>query len=86
MSFKMTYYIVMENDEHGGDTVREKMILRRKELGLTQQDLAESTGRKRNTIASYEKGTIDPPVSIAIKIKQTLKTDDDSIFLNTSDI
>ena len=62
--------------------VREKMVLRRKELGFTQQDLADFTGRKRNTIASYENGTINPPLSIAIKLKEVLKTDDDSIFLN----
>ena len=58
------------------------MIKRRKELGLTQQDVADYIGKKRNTVSCYENGTLNPPVDIAIKIKEKLATNDDSIFLN----
>ena len=57
------------------------MIQRRKELGLTQKDIADYIGKKRNTVAYYEKGTLNPPVDVAIKIKEKLQTTDDSIFL-----
>ncbi|SKC86969.1 helix-turn-helix transcriptional regulator [Maledivibacter halophilus] len=62
--------------------MRLNMIKRRKELGLTQNDVAKQINRSRNTYASYEIGTITPSLDVAIMIKRTLKTYKDDIFLN----
>ncbi len=62
--------------------LRIKMIERRKELGLTQQTVANFIGKKRNTVTGYEQGKLTPPLDIAIKIKEILQTNDDNIFLN----
>lgn len=63
--------------------MRTNMINRRKELGLTQEEVASKIDRSRNTYASYELGTITPSLDVGIKIKKILKTNNDDIFLNT---
>lgn len=63
--------------------MREKMIKRREELGLTQDYVASQINRSRNTYTSYELGKITPSLEIALKIKKVLKTNNDDIFLNT---
>lgn len=40
--------------------IGERIKLARKKLGITQQELADSIGLKRNTIANYEIGQIQP--------------------------
>lgn len=62
--------------------MRSKMKRRRKELGLTQQNIADYIGKKRNTVSSYENGTLNPPLLVMFKLKEILQTNDDSIFLN----
>ena len=58
------------------------MIKIRKELGLTQNDVARKIGRSRSTYASYETGAITPSLEISLILKRILKTKNDNIFLN----
>jgi ribosome-binding protein aMBF1 (putative translation factor) len=51
-----------------GDILRD----RRKELKLTQQQLAEKVGKERSYIARIEKGETDMQVSSLIRIAQAL--------------
>ena len=62
--------------------MRYKMIARRKELNLTQLQLAKAIGVGRTTVSSYETGALTPSLTVAIKIKEVLATQDDSIFLD----
>lgn len=66
--------------------MRYNMIARRKELGLTQEDVAKHIGVVRTTVSSYETGSLTPSLCVAIKIKEILKTNDDNIFLNRNAI
>jgi putative transcriptional regulator len=54
----------------------------RKEKGLTQSEIAKRVGIARTTYTNIELGTKNPSLNIAIKLKKTLNTDDDNIFLN----
>lgn len=62
--------------------MRSLMITQRKKLGLTQEDVAQYIGTKRNTVSLYESGKLTPSLEVAIKIKEVLKTQDDKIFYN----
>jgi repressor LexA len=54
-----------------GDRIR----LRREQLGLTQDELAQAMGYKsRSSINKIEKGVNEPPQSIIVDIAKTLKT------------
>lgn len=55
---------------------------RRKELGLTQKDMAEKLGIARATYTNIELGRKDPSLRLALKIKEILKCSDDRIFEN----
>lgn len=57
------------------------MIKRRKQLNLTQEEVAKQIGVSRSTYASYETGAINPSLDVAIRIKKVLMTNDDNIFL-----
>ena len=57
--------------------MRIHMINRRKQLGLTQDEVAELVGVNRNTISSYETGKLTP----SLELKKCLKTNSDNIFL-----
>jgi transcriptional regulator with XRE-family HTH domain len=41
--------------------------------GLTQQQLAHLVGKKRSTIAMYERGRIDIPARVLCRLAQILK-------------
>ena len=45
----------------------------RKELGLTQEELAIKVGVTKNAISNYEKGIRVPKWCIAIKLSEVLK-------------
>jgi putative transcriptional regulator len=45
---------------------------RRKDRGLTQQDLADAVGVSRQTIISMETGDYAPSVYLALKVAATL--------------
>ncbi|ABW19392.1 helix-turn-helix transcriptional regulator [Alkaliphilus oremlandii] len=63
--------------------MRINMIKRRKELGLTQKDIAKKINKGRSTYASYEVGTISPSLKTSLLLKKILNSDDD-IFLDTN--
>ena len=44
------------------ETIRRNIIAKRKELKMTQTDLAERIGSKKNTIASWEQGLATPDI------------------------
>jgi putative transcriptional regulator len=58
-----------ENDEGAGDRIR----LRRKEVGITQIDMATGVGVSRQTIISMETGDYAPSVYLALKVAQILQ-------------
>jgi transcriptional regulator with XRE-family HTH domain len=45
----------------------------RERRGLTQQQLAHLVGKKRSTIAMYERGRIDIPARVLCRLAQILK-------------
>ena len=52
------------------ETIRLNIIKKRKELNMTQSDLANAVHLKKNTIASWEQGLSSPDIdTIAILIK-----------------
>ncbi|MBZ9633023.1 helix-turn-helix transcriptional regulator [Clostridium tagluense] len=55
---------------------------RRKELALTQKDLAEKLFVARNTYTNIELGNKNPSLLLALNIKRVLEYNKDDIFLN----
>jgi putative transcriptional regulator len=62
--------------------IRLNLINKRKELGKTQKELAESIGIARSFYTNIERGVKDPSLEIAVKIAKELKTTIDYIFFN----
>lgn len=54
---------------------RIKLKLRREELNLTHQDIAEKAGINRSTYTRIERGTRNPSWKVMHKIAIALKTD-----------
>lgn len=63
--------------------MRSNLKRRRKELGLTHAEIAQKVGIARTTYTNIEKGTKNPSLIVAFKIKKVLKSEDDDIFLNS---
>lgn len=59
------------------ETIRRNIISKRKELNLTQTDLANKIGSKKNTIASWEQGLASPDIDT---IAQLIKVFDMDIY------
>jgi putative transcriptional regulator len=55
------------------DGVGERIRLRRKELSITQIDLAAAVGVSRQTIISMETGDYAPSVYLALKVAAELR-------------
>ena len=53
---------------------------RRKEKGITQQQLADAVGVSRQTINSIEKGDYNPTIKLCIAICKTLHKTLDELF------
>ena len=52
------------------ETIRLNIIKKRKELNMTQSELAKAVHLKKNTIASWEQGLSSPDIdTIAVLIK-----------------
>lgn len=54
--------------------------LKRREAGLTQQEVAELLGISRNTLAAYESGKTDIPISVFIRLADLYKCDVHDVF------
>ena len=48
------------------ETIRLNIIAKRKELNLTQSELAAKVGLKKNTIASWEQGLSSPDIDTIV--------------------
>jgi putative transcriptional regulator len=64
------------DDESSGSRIRQ----RRKELGITQIDLAEAAGVSRQTIISMETGDYAPSVYLALLIARALQCSVESLW------
>ena len=62
--------------------MRVRMMERRKELGLTQEAVANKATIARTTYTSIELGDKNPSLTVAIKLKEVLKYSNDDIFFN----
>lgn len=52
------------------ETMRLNIIAKRNELGMTQTDLANAVGLKKNTVGSWEQGLSSPDIdTIAILLR-----------------
>jgi DNA-binding XRE family transcriptional regulator len=58
----------------------EPLKKRRKELGITQKELADSVGTTCRVIQYYEAGEREPSVKNAIAIAKVLKTTVEKLF------
>lgn len=59
---------------------RHKLIARRKELGITQADIAQVIGVDRSTYVRYETGLRTPSLDVAQKIAAVLGSSVDFLF------
>lgn len=60
--------------------MRFNLINRRKHKNLTQQEMADLLEISRSTYSGYELGTWNPPLDVAVKIKQILNYKNDDLF------
>jgi transcriptional regulator with XRE-family HTH domain len=65
--------------------MRIKMIERRKELGMTQEELANKLGIGRTAVSAWEIGRNEPPLEFLIKLKKIFGVSEDEFFLDTND-
>ena len=66
-------------------TVGNRIRIRRKELGYSQEELAEQLYIKKSTICKYEKDQHDIPASVIIEIARALDTTPDYLLLGERD-
>jgi len=62
------------------ETVINKVSTFRKELGVTQEELAQAAGVTRQTIIAIEKGNYIPSVLLALKITNFFKKPFEEVF------
>jgi putative transcriptional regulator len=60
--------------------MKNNISILRKELGLTQDELAQKVGVRRETILFLEKGTYNPSLKLAMKIAQVFDVSVEEIF------
>lgn len=65
---------------HMQDSATNPVRLRRRDLALTQAELAGAVGVSRQTIISIERGDYAPSVYLAIRIAKTLRSTVESLF------
>lgn len=56
---------------------------RRKELGLSQEELAKKCGVSRQTINAIENNKYDPTLSLAFRLARELQVTVDELFMPT---
>lgn len=54
---------------------------RRKELGLSQEELAKKCGVSRQTVNAIENNKYDPTLSLAFNLARELQTTVDKLFI-----
>ena len=53
----------------------------RSQLGITQEELADLSGVRRETIVFLEQGKYNPSLNLAHQVAQALKTTIDELFI-----
>lgn len=53
----------------------------RTKMGITQEELAENAGVRRETIVFLEQGKYNPSLKLAYDVAKTLKTTIDKLFI-----
>lgn len=61
--------------------MRVNMVNRRKELSLTQEEVANKSGIARTTYTNIELGDKNPSLAVALRLKKALNVKNDDIFL-----
>ena len=61
-------------------TLITRMKLYREKLGMSQNELAEKTGVRRETIVRLEKGQYNPSLKLAVDISKELGTSVEEMF------
>ncbi|MCL6443369.1 MAG: helix-turn-helix domain-containing protein [Alicyclobacillus sp.] len=56
------------------------MVLRRRDLNMTQQELAEKVGTSRSLIAYIEQGKKHPSLPVALRIAKVLDMNVETLF------
>ena len=57
-----------------------RIRIRRKELGLSQEELAKRCGVSRQTVISIERGRFDPSLPLAFRLARVFECPIESIF------
>ena len=60
--------------------MRNEIRKRRKELGLSQEELAKKCGVSRQTVNAIENNKYDPTLSLAFRLAQELHLTVDALF------
>ena len=60
--------------------MKNKIKEKRQELGMTQQELADKVGARRETILFLEQGKYNPSLQLAHNVAVALKTKIDELF------
>lgn len=60
--------------------IKNKIKVRRLEAGLTQEELAEKVGVRRETIVFLEQGKYNPSLKLAMDIAKVFKVKIDDLF------
>lgn len=55
---------------------------RRRELGISQEELARRCGVSRQTVNAIENNKYDPTLSLAFRLARELETPVDSLFVH----
>jgi len=61
--------------------VKNRIKQRRKELGMTQEELANKIGITTKWLSKLENGKVDPKLSLAYRISHYLECRIDDVFL-----
>lgn len=57
------------------EAMRLNIIAKRKELKMTQLDLAQYVGLKKNTVSSWEQGLSSPDIDTVVKLMELFEMD-----------
>ena len=67
------------------DYINNKVLLLRKQKGVTQEELAENLGVSRQTVFAIEKGNYIPSLLLGLKIARFFKKSVETIFRYTNE-
>lgn len=77
---KMSRVFDIQNIKDMVDDMENSIRHRRKELGLSQEELAKKCGVSRQTVNAIENDKYDPTLALAFNLARELKTTVDELF------